>query len=978
MSNKKNKVKPTKQHQQNQPNANANEEEYMELDEEEFQEEEEREGDEYNPEEVYGKDDDAPEEDEEEEQRFDIRKLSKKQKQVYDRNNNKIFFLKALAHDCYQDIEALAKKCGLYHRSEAEGVVGIIMALISETGKDIDYPERILKHFNRLVPEGYPNKTYLDAHDVNELTNLFRVYEEKAQNTAKITNPDEIWGQGKISNSKTINDSNTKKEHIVMMDSSQQQDSSQQYQQEPQGQGQPTMSLPMEDGQLYATPEARTLEYYANRYASPDIGLMEMALKRIPNTRPNFVSAFITSFTDLYTDWMANPIKMLEELKLFFGPTHGHHAFVLWRDLREKYMRSQGYAPLPGMGMGAPGGGSVGGGDYSPYGFGGQYGGYGQAQNMMGGMSPMYMSPDMMQQRDLDNRMRQLTNIIQLRMMEKAMENQTPSPIFGQNYEEVLDPNTGKVIKRVFLSGGNGYGGGSGGNGMMQNPLENAFFTGMTQMFQEVLRGVNNEKVELYKKLNTPDNTFADLAKTMMSNYVANQNPASQIREMMEITNMIKQQTPQDNQSKSLDAIKMEIDSKIALQELDMRKMEMQHNWRMDEKQQTEQDNNVDKWLNVMLQMGEGIIKPVAMKFVEGFGAGGRMPNPLGGLFGGGAGQQGPPIVERPSPQQQQYQAMREQQMYTQQQAPQQQYQQPPQQGHIPPMNPLPPRMQPTYNPSHPQVNPALQKPVSQISEQELQNELGRLTPEQIQEIEDRMMLDDSNRERVKNAIRAYKNAKRFTSRPRPSDQQQEAQNVFNPSIQQRQPQEEDEGEELEDFDEEDFEDEEEEEDEARFVPIARGTSKAPEPDTDTATGKTLSFKQFMPESTTETIKRKKLTPKQQAMLSEGQLSPKELRNAPDIDYEEGEGDEDEYSGVPIAGIRNASEDVLVEENLSRTKQEPSAKKTRRKKTVEQEETPKEEVEVEAPQQESSSSNLVEEAEDILNEAELIPSDDFE
>ncbi|HKG89561.1 MAG TPA: hypothetical protein VKA95_14655, partial [Nitrososphaeraceae archaeon] len=114
----------------------------------------------------------------------------------------------------------------------------------------------------------------------------------------------------------------------------------------------------------------------------------------------------------------------------------------------------------------------------------------------------------------------------------------------------------------------------------------------------------------------------------------------------------------------------------------------------------------------------------------------------------------------------------------------------------------------------------------------------------------------------------------------------------------------------------------------------------------------------------------------QEAMLAEGQLSPRELANAPDIEIDEDaeKGEEYSYQSVPIAGSPNdATREALIEENLKRqgikrqgVEEPPKKEKKQTKKTVK------------AEKYEEEKENIVEQAENILEEAELIPSDDNE
>jgi len=442
---------------------------------------------------------------------------------------------------------------------------------------------------------------------------------------------------------------------------------------------------------------------------------------------------------------------------------------------------------------------------------------------------------------------------------------------------------------------------------------------------------------------------------------------------------MVKNQGPQDNQQKSIEAIKLDIDSKIALQELDMRKMEMRHNWEMDERQGKEQEGNVDKWLNVMLQLSDGIIKPVAMKFVEGLGGANKMPNPFGAMFGGQQPQQ-------PNPYAQQQEAMAQQRHYQQP---------PPQQSQQPMYQPQPIRNEQPLQPIPRQYNPQqqnMQKPLSQISDQQINSELSQMSPQQIQEIEDKMALDDINREKIKSAILKHKNAKRFTRNPQtpePTPQQEEARNIlFNtPSTKEEELDLDEElGEMEEELSEDEF-DEEEDEEESRFMPTTGLAKKKIAPSGEqvpiSKNSKQKQFRDFTPESTTETVKRKKLTKQQQAMLAEGQLSPRELANAPDLEIDEDaeKGDEYSYQSIPIAGSnQDASREALIEENLRRQgikrqgEETPTKKEKKQPSPTTKKTTKAEKYEEEKEQAE----NIVAEAEEVLDQAELIPEDTFE
>lgn len=872
-----------------------------------FEDEEEEEYDDEEQEEEYDPDDKFDQT--ENEPALDLSSLSEKQRRTLENNNKKITFLKALAIDPYQDIYELGKMSELRGQMP-EQTIQQFMAFITEAKEDKDFPVRVLKYYESLVPENYPDRAVLDAHEVNSLLNLFEVYHKKMFNEAKITDPRKYFGNNQKINAKTINESEHKKE-IVMTDSAANNNAN------PQDMMSNFGKIPgveaINNGQGFQKPmmsESQELEHYGSIYNIPDLGIMELTLKRVPHQHPASVRPFITTFGELYNDWMQNPMKMLDHLKFSFGPTHGHHAYMLWKDLRQRYMQMLGYQQ------------NVPANDYSPY------GGF----NNGGSLQPMniQISPERQAEIDFDRRMNKTMQMMQMKMMETAMQNQMPmgGPMGGGSYEEIYDQN-GKVIKRVY----------GPSNGAGNNPMESTIFQGMMTMMQEMLRGKNNEMLEVMKKINTPDSTMHDFTKTIMSNFVSQQNPASQVREMLELTNLVKNQIPQPNISKDLETTKMEIDSKLAMQELEMRKMEMQHNWRMDEKQQMEQDSNVDKWLNVMLQMGEGIIKPVAMKFVEGLGGANKFPNPLAAL----AGQQQIPPQEPPEIQQ--ARAMRERQFIQQPPNYSSNFQPQPSRPE-PPLQPIPPRQHQVNQPP-PQQQQQVPPP---MNEQELQMRLSQLSPEQLQQAEDELALEDMQREKIRNMIRAQKNSRR-AQRPQPTAQQVEAQNVLTqpPPVQEEDDDFEDEMEE-DDFDDSEYE-----------VPIARGVDKTVA--TNDKRQRQKSFKEFAPQTSTDITKRKKMSPQQKAMYAEGQLSEYELNQLPDINIDDNEEDEYSSDGVPLpAGIYNDSDEKLKEENLAQTRQKPE-KKSRKSKTREE--------------QKEQSEEISKDAEEVLNQVEEIPADEF-
>jgi hypothetical protein len=104
----------------------------------------------------------------------------------------------------------------------------------------------------------------------------------------------------------------------------------------------------------------------------------------------------------------------------------------------------------------------------------------------------------------------------------------------------------------------------------------------------------------------------------MLNQHFTQQNPASLAGQLIEVANVLRPNNGNNSVEKSIEAAKLEVDTKIALKELDLKEAELQHNWRMDENQSKEQDQNVDKWLTMLQSVSTDLIKPVALKFVEG------------------------------------------------------------------------------------------------------------------------------------------------------------------------------------------------------------------------------------------------------------------------------------------------------------------------------------------------------------------------
>ena len=209
--NKKSKKEPPKKEEEDEGMKKIDEALDAEEEAQELEDEEElKDVEEYDPNDVYDEEGQPPGD------IIDVNSLTQKQRARYERDNKRVFFLKALSVHPYQDVGKLAvKKCKLQDKGEAETCIQVMIGMIMETSDDKDFPARVLKYFNTLVPDGYPNKATLDADDINELVNLTRVLEDKLINQAKIIDPDTVFGPEV--NAQTINESKEKKK-LIMMD----------------------------------------------------------------------------------------------------------------------------------------------------------------------------------------------------------------------------------------------------------------------------------------------------------------------------------------------------------------------------------------------------------------------------------------------------------------------------------------------------------------------------------------------------------------------------------------------------------------------------------------------------------------------------------------------------------------------------------------------------------------------------------------
>jgi hypothetical protein len=830
----------------------------------------------------------------------DLSKLTKDQRKDLELNFSRLLFLKALSIDCYQDFIKLGRKVGFKKDVMSSELVQMAMAMITQEHDKPDYPAKILRYFNRLLPDNYPRKddVTLDEYDINELANLFKVHEDMAQGLAVTVDPDKLYGENVLDNlekAKEINQAMQQQKAVVTtMDVNYQQSGGQNPQQ--QG-GSPPPSPQVDNGQGFIPQAPRNnKEFFLAKYDNQDIGLMEYALRSIFNPRPNFVPGFINNFIDLYSNWINNPAKIQEQLIYSFGDKAGSQAYLLWRDLREDLKRNVG------------GGGSL----YSSS-------NRGMGMSFTGDMDADYQR-ELMAERRQEKRMKQLMDMMQMKFMETAMQAQTPTlgGAMGGNFEEVLDHN-GKVIKRIFMNNNNG-----GGN----SAAEGGMVAALSGIFNTMMQGANQEKIELLKKVSSPDTTWQTLAQTMLNQHFTQQNPASLAGQLIEVANVLRPNTGNNDITKSLEATKLEVDTKIALKELDLKEAELKHNWHMDERQSQEQDSNVDKWLTMLQSVSTDLIKPVALKFVEGFGKG-AAGNPLGAMFG----QPQQPPQQGPSEQEI---AEAQQRYYMQQQQAQQQE---------PPLEPMGPPPRSRYNPAQPpgmqqRPPPQQQQRGAPLDEQQLQQQLQQMQPDQLEELHDQLEMEDMKRERAKNMIKAVMNAKRsrpMTAERTPPSQPQQQQVYDEDTIRKAQ--------ETLNFDNTNEEEDEDYNPEDDYeVPIAAGQSREKRERKRNSVN-TYGDKEF----DTSELNQKRLNRQERALLAQGEISPEDIEGIEDQDAED-----EEDNAVPIAGVYNESD-------------EAKKKKTRTKTVTKKKEEIKDE----------DSNEVIAEAEDLIEQVEEIPSDDL-
>lgn len=942
------------------------EEELEEGEEQEGEEEEEDEGDYYEEEGEGEEDDDQP-------------KKSKKQiEKELESNHIRLVFLKALAFNIYQDIEELGSQVGIREKHYAQKTVQKILGMITETFHDPDYPTKVLNYYNNSIPPDYPKRVWLEPSDINELATLFDVLEKRRKGEVKTVHPSKVFGDndGKGNeNSKTINDSAPIKKPIAMMDMQSYQQAQQQHEQQQQEEydNQTASPIQMQQQQQQSPiilpsmqqqqqqPRANSLEFFVKRHENADIGIMEYVLSTTPNNRPQQVPIFIDNFERLYMKWLNNPMALQEHLFNNFGPIAGKSAFNTWRDLRDDYYQKQyGYTPgnmtlasdysTGGMGMGMMGNGGLG----------------------MGNITPE-MQWEMELERRAEKRFTKMMRTMEMTMMDRMMNSQIPTQP-GQmgnangNMEEVLD-SSGKVVKRIFYNN-------TPQNGNANQDITNSpVFSAVTSLFSTMLNNQGKEKEILLQKLNTPDTSWKELAETFIKSSFTTQNPTAMVGQLIDIADKIRPQQQQNNDvSKSIEATKLEVDSKIALGELALKRLELEHNFQMDEKQSSQDNNNVDRWLDALQGLGESVIKPVAMKFVEGMGQG---KFPIGGPLGQMLGQQPQQQEQQLTPEQQQAIAMmqREQAM-RQHRINQMQNDEPPmpnpqqmqQQGMprpevMPPIRPMPNNPRPTQ-----------QQQQMHQQQQSFEEQLGNMSLEQLQDINYRIEMEDVKKERIKNHIKALINSKKGNQNPRAAQQQQQQQQV----PQQMTPQQQ-EAENILNFNQEPQEEEDDYDEEEDYeIPVASGLPKNEkvkdlkkntvnmyenESDDDNLT-----------DNTTSLIAKKKLTNQEKALLATGQLSPEYVKDIEDDeDYDE---DEEDDNGIQIAGVKNAS-DVQKQQQLEERREKAAAKKQKEKTASPKKKTPTKKIAEDVKEFDEPLDDVIEETDSVLNEAdEIIPSDD--
>lgn len=357
-------------------------------------------------------------------------------------------------------------------------------------------------------------------------------------------------------------------------------------------------------------------------------GLLKSILLNMTREHPQRIENFINGFRQAEGELVSNPVLLRNLLHMNFGPLVAENVTNFFTIMRPKHVVNGGFATPAQGGMDMGGFGNMAASMMSGMsgmggGTGGMGGGMSQMPNIPQGLPPQmvqwYLQQwfDMNREAEADRRaeraakaqerqLQQYTSMLMSTMMARMMEAQTPTTanaMAGMNpmgqaqaMEEIMDPNTGKVIGRKFIPT-TIYGPGQSGQ-QQHNPA-----------YDMMLKTLSEERNILLQKV-VNGNPAGDINNTLLSSVIQltqqRMDPFGAIKAMKEsMPELFGSRQPLD-----IDTLRAKWDSDMQMLNAKMKFKEMEHQWEREDKEKVLADKNMDRIMGGLSQLGNQILGP--------------------------------------------------------------------------------------------------------------------------------------------------------------------------------------------------------------------------------------------------------------------------------------------------------------------------------------------------------------------------------
>ena len=477
-------------------------------------------------------------------------------------------FLKALADDPETPLTDIARDFKLTTTTANRLVEEYIAKLAVASENEKEYPAKVLDYYNANLPTDVEP---LNEDDIEALTPVIDHFHKRIRRK----NAEQPRRQGPA------------QQQVLQVDS--------------MSQNNPYMPAEYPTGPAGNAPYPGQITTEAEEEAA----LLKWILETTYNPRPNLIPRFIQMFKLTHNNLKSNPAILLGMLKHNFGPQAGEMAFTTWQNLRGQYVTDPSTLyQITGASVGQGGAGIPGQSNYTP----GMS--YAPPGTVAGNSDVMR---EMAEERKWDRLQKMMERKMQIDLM-KTMStiNQSQTPLAANDpTKEVAHEeydNQGRVIRREYKN------------------KEGAGGDGFSRMYELMLKQSMDRENILLTKMEQPMKWMEPVLTSIVTGHQNATDPYAGMQRMLEIQNMLNQNRPPEG-SRDKEIAKWELDTKLALAELGLKKEQIKHEWDREAAEAARAESTTDKYIESLTKTGTEILKPIVTNFASGWAArGGQIP----------------------------------------------------------------------------------------------------------------------------------------------------------------------------------------------------------------------------------------------------------------------------------------------------------------------------------------------------------------